>query len=413
MKICLLLYLVTACSSGRVSFQQQEQKDKETIIDDDDHSVQVSQYSQSIYPTVTDRPLDILMVIDNSGSMKEAHENLSTNLKSLLENVKDSDWRIVITTATFTDCLRAVINKGDNGYQQIFLNTIKKLKNENIDSEEERDLSNYEDTVRMATRALPSKKNDDSLQYSLPLRSLGYQVNREAYENRYVEGSSFFDTRSTWCTGDVNNKNSGGNSPRAQWLRDGSMLAILLITDEDAFSGDSSPVSQDPADQIGLSCGCKDSNVERSCKCIDDLWNKIVALPRTPRDTAKIYGLLNDTYSNFYRNWQSKEGKELFDMTAWVSTTGREGNKPTDESNFTEILKEISTDVGKQMGKTYTLERVHDGQTSKVIFVYNNNTEKEQPITDYRIDGQTLIFTKNQPDPDNVKMIKVDFSYSK
>ena len=401
MKICLLLCLVTACNSGRVSFKPGKEDKKAGTGDATPKS---GLFNQSINPVNTDRPLDILMVIDNSGSMKEAHENLSTNLKSLLENVKDSDWRIVITTATFTDCLRAVINKGDNGYQQTFLNTINELTHEKL-QQVEKNLSGIEDTVRMATKALP---DNDSLQYSLPLRSLGHEIDIDA---NISSDDSLRKLRPTWCTGDINHKNSGENSPRAQWLRDGSMLAILLITDEDAFSGDrgaSHNETEPPSPVSGYPhCGCKSDDPVRSCKCIDDLWNKIVAL-RIPRDTVRIYGLLNDTYSDFYRKWRSKKGEQLFDMTAWVST----GNvrKPTDESNFNEILKKISTDVGKQMDKTYTLDRVHDGQTSKVIFVYNNNTEKEQPITDYRIDGQTLIFTQNLPA--NVKMIKADFSYT-
>lgn len=62
--------------------------------------------------------LDLLIVVDDSGSMSEEQKNLSTKLSPLLESVKDSDWQIaVITTTANTDpvknCLRGLIKKGD------------------------------------------------------------------------------------------------------------------------------------------------------------------------------------------------------------------------------------------------------------------------------------------------------------
>ena len=413
MKLCLLICLVTACNTGRVTFQPGKESKKETETAD---STLQQSFTQSINPVITDRPLDILMVIDNSGSMKDAHENLSVNLQPLLTNVKNSDWRIVITTATFTDCLRAVIDKKDKDKEQIFTNTINGLTHETL-QEIEKNLSGTEDVVRMATKALPEKVNG-SLQYRLPLRSLGHKIDAAAYSN--YQDDPLQKLRPTWCTGDINHKKSGEDSPRAQWLRDGSMLAILLITDEDAFSGDkgASHMSTEPPSPDHFPgyphCGCKSNDPVRSCECIDKLWQRISAL-RTPRDTAKIYGLLNDTYSKFYRNWQSKNGQnKLFDMTEWVSTIERNSiRKPTDKNKFTEILRKISTDVATQMGKSYTLARVHDGNTSKVVFVYEDNKEETLPITDYSINGQDLIFKKDPfEDGKKVKTIKVIFSYT-
>ncbi len=58
--------------------------------------------------------LDILVVVDNSGSMTEEQANLSTKLSPLLQEVSQSDWRIgVVTTDTNDGCLRALINKND------------------------------------------------------------------------------------------------------------------------------------------------------------------------------------------------------------------------------------------------------------------------------------------------------------
>ncbi len=65
--------------------------------------------------------LDILVVIDNSGSMAEEQQNLSTKLSPLLSYVQDSDWRIgVVTTDPDDGCLRGLVNKGDRNPQQAF-----------------------------------------------------------------------------------------------------------------------------------------------------------------------------------------------------------------------------------------------------------------------------------------------------
>ncbi len=70
--------------------------------------------------------LDILIVIDNSGSMTEEQENLSTKLLPLLTYVEKSDWKIgVVTTDPVDGCLRDVIAKGQANSESTFANAIK------------------------------------------------------------------------------------------------------------------------------------------------------------------------------------------------------------------------------------------------------------------------------------------------
>ena len=58
--------------------------------------------------------LDILVVIDDSGSMDLEQVNLSTKLGALLESVKSANWQIaVVTTDPAQTQLRALIRKGD------------------------------------------------------------------------------------------------------------------------------------------------------------------------------------------------------------------------------------------------------------------------------------------------------------
>lgn len=70
---------------------------------------------------ITNTKLDIMVVIDNSSSMAEEQENLSTKLNPLLEEVADSDWQIAVVTTDPTDtCLRTLIKKGDANYYSKF-----------------------------------------------------------------------------------------------------------------------------------------------------------------------------------------------------------------------------------------------------------------------------------------------------
>jgi hypothetical protein len=69
--------------------------------------------------------LDVLVVIDTSGSMKEEQSNLSTKLLPLLSYVKDADWKIgVVTTDPREGCLRGLIRKGDRNAEQLFANAV-------------------------------------------------------------------------------------------------------------------------------------------------------------------------------------------------------------------------------------------------------------------------------------------------
>ena len=69
--------------------------------------------------------VDILIVIDNSGSMREEQQNLSTKLQPLLTSISNSNWQIgVITTDPRDPCMRAVIKKGDANYLSAFATAI-------------------------------------------------------------------------------------------------------------------------------------------------------------------------------------------------------------------------------------------------------------------------------------------------
>ncbi len=70
---------------------------------------------------IEDRPLDIIVVIDDSGSMAEEQQNMASKLTPLLSYVQDADWQIgVVTTDPDEGCLRKLIKKGDANAAQLF-----------------------------------------------------------------------------------------------------------------------------------------------------------------------------------------------------------------------------------------------------------------------------------------------------
>ena len=59
-------------------------------------------------------PIDILVVIDNSGSMSQEQANLATKLSPLLSSIAGADWQIsVVTTDPRNGCQRALIKSSD------------------------------------------------------------------------------------------------------------------------------------------------------------------------------------------------------------------------------------------------------------------------------------------------------------
>lgn len=80
------------------------------------HQNPLGQPEVEVMQPSADRKVDILVVVDNSSSMREEHVNLSTKLAPLVSSLQKADWQIgVISTDTKVDqgCLRALVRKGD------------------------------------------------------------------------------------------------------------------------------------------------------------------------------------------------------------------------------------------------------------------------------------------------------------
>lgn len=78
--------------------------------------------------------LDLLLVVDNSGSMTPLQQNLAKNFKSLISQLDDVDWQIAIVTTTESDglgtavpnypCPRNIVRKADLNRELKFQNAV-------------------------------------------------------------------------------------------------------------------------------------------------------------------------------------------------------------------------------------------------------------------------------------------------
>ncbi len=90
------------------------QVNRPTITDNHNQGHPASPVTDTITQNESDHLLDILVVVDNSGSMAQEQANLATKLAPLLQEVADTNWRIAVnTTDPAKGCVNHIINKGD------------------------------------------------------------------------------------------------------------------------------------------------------------------------------------------------------------------------------------------------------------------------------------------------------------
>ncbi len=167
--------------------------------------VEKDSFTQGVKGTIAEeevkaKPLDILLIVDDSGSMREEHASLSTKLGALLSKVEHTDWRIAVTTTDYyrntksaqgssAPCLISLIKKGDDNYENKFKNLFTSTKDDGSRNPDYIGLngSNYEQGILKAVYALSQ--------------------NIVCPDNESEE--------------------------RRNWLRPGSALAIVIVSDED------------------------------------------------------------------------------------------------------------------------------------------------------------------------------------
>ena len=247
--------------------------------------------------------LDILMVIDNSRSMKDAQDNLAQGLPALLNYVSDSNWQIAITSTDRRECIRRVITADTPDYEQVFADTITGLGVHG---------SSVEETMLMAYRGLRGE-----------------------------------------CQGKTH-----------AWLRENSSVAVIIVTDEDHQCYKSlknyGRDNRRPSKKVLCYNKSDKKNKQRAdfYRPIDDFYNYL-SESRVPGESAKVYGIIDPRTiekdgllvrgSKRFREWRSKDNKPLFDQIANISS---------DQAGYETILQSISEDISIILKDQFVLK--HD-----------------------------------------------------
>lgn len=257
--------------------------------------------------------LDVLVVIDNSGSMKDEQDNLSTKLGSLLSQVDKADWQIgVVTTdpaeyrGLFPTRRLELIKKGDGNAVGKFANVI----------------------------------TDAGIKGSGVERHFLQAVN--ALQGRY----------------------SGGD-----WVRDGSTVVVLIITDEDNCHGTG-----------GYECaGAADLDAAF-------LTNYLSSI-RTLGKDAKAYGIYWDpTIAQASCSTALKQANKISEVIA--ATGGKAGS--ICDGDYAPTLANISQDIARIVKYEFDLGNKPDDGTLKI-------TVDGQDWTDFTLTDRQVKFTKVPP----------------
>lgn len=253
--------------------------------------------------------LDILVVVDNSQSMRDEQENLATKLGPLLSKVEQADWQIkVVTTDQRTGCNGALIKKGESAVAERFERAV-----------------------------IQAGTNGDSAERGIAQAVVGLQC------------------------------------PGQEWVRQGSSIAVLVLTDEDnCHTG----VGDDGV------YGC----ANEPGRYAEHLLNYLNSIRKIGQD-ARIYGLLwHPTQTQAQCPTALNRGHEY--AKAIEATQGKFGS--ICDADYTTTLAAISTDVAQTLRYEFELKQEPDNGSLTVLV-------DGKPWTNYAVEGKTVRFTQAPP----------------
>lgn len=296
--------------------------------------------------------LDILMVIDNSGSMAKPQSNVAQGLPALLDHVSGSNWQIAIISTDRRDCIRRIITAEMPDYKQLFASTVKSLGTAG---------ARHEEAMLMARRGLRGE-----------------------------------------CR--------GKSTP---WLRENSSVAIIIVTDEDHQCYRAMTYDKEGKSVSKLCTNRRDTAAKRIAdfyRPIDEFYAQLKQL-RVPGVSAKIYGIINPIDENpdghwlkygskWLRGWRSKDEKRrLFDQYADIFS---------DRAGYDTILQNISADISVILKDQFMLQREPSTGTMVVEVTVDGVTRELHPA-EY-MTKETLL-TLNYKPPQGA-VIDVRYAYN-
>ena len=248
-------------------------------------------------------PIDILVVIDNSGSMYEEQKNLATKLNPLLDSIEGADWQIsVVTTDPKNGCQRALIRKGDAGGATTFANTI-------------------------TAAGLGGSGNERGILMSVVGLKGSFTVPGET-------------PGSTTVVSDA-----GACPATASWLRPNAPVVVVIVSDEDNCSDN------------GSNCKTPTSFPWRT----DDYLFNYLSTIRKPSEDARVYGLFWKP-ADITCNGGAYKGIQYESIV--TRTKGFSGS--ICDGDYTTTLKLISKDAATILKNQFSLSSAPDAGSLKV-----------------------------------------------
>ena len=374
--------------------------------------------------TDSERPLDILLVIDNSASMNNLRKGLGTRLGALLSKIKDSDWRLAITTTNAHFCLpkdriifktpnkeftrdKRDFNKIISSSDEPFCGEICELTTTDLQVNNLRislwdsvDWGANERPILMAINGLGGDKtfddnkcytNEERCQISRDYHKSSMDMNNDAQTrgeplpypalpavfNEEIECAPNKNLclikRESWCRGRRSELPATLNN---DWLRSESMIAVILVTDENN--------SENPRDKNGREL------LRQVDLNVNELTNYLEGtLDRTRGSSYEIYGILNPLANESYKKIIPDESNR----------------QSVEDTNYQEVLGNISIGIMKVLNKTIDIKDI----ANKANFSFKSITGKKEGVH-YTREGNIITFMEGYI-PEKGDKITVNYSH--
>lgn len=315
------------------------------------------------------RLLDILIVVDSSGSMDVEHNFLRDGLEPLLSAIEGSDWRIAVTTSEPFKCFldRIILPTSE-------ANAFGQLIRDAVEDRTDKQITNYEQLGLAAIKALRGEC------------LVNYNSGMYSHSSHYFDGVQNISHILTPYQNDTGEQLFPKCAERKTWVRRNSILVVLMISDEDI---------QSITERIGGS--------------LTDLYFYLESI-RKIRSTAHVYALLNPSSptSKDWNSWKDDKGESLFSMVGELCDSCSQDQA---NAHYKKIIEDMSRNVSAILTKNYTLDHAHNEEDSSVVLYYGDGESKNLVVDrDYKIEGNTLTIISNLPE--NSKRITVSYSYN-
>jgi len=256
--------------------------------------------------------LDILIVVDNSLSMREEQKNLATKLKPLLSHIVHSDWQIAFVSTTQEEtAIHQLLKKGE--YDQVLPSDSRKF-----DTREEEVFS----------------------------QAINMGIGGSQHEKGIARAIE---------------------SLKSGWVREGSTLAILFLTDANNCTNG----------HTGCTLEERDPN---------SLLRYLQSVNRTIKQDARIYGILASSMVDSKQcriESLSQQYKYLV-----KKSHGHAGSICDDD--YTQTLKHISENISTILKNSFNLKKTPSPKTISVLIEHQAWKEGK----DFHVDGKTLVFDR-------------------